>query len=485
MKGKMKLILTGVFLIVMMITLFGCSNEEGTFDGKLISAERDTLVLKGDTGIEAFTTTNKTEYDLAGQKEITKGDSLQIEYHKKGDQKLADRVTITEAVDHSLTMEGELSDLNERDFVLSSDSLTVKFTYDTKTKIKGKLNEGDEIKVTYHGSISEEPYAESIEVLKEQEDDPHYEAHGIIADVSDTTVLLSIDSAEAHRFIINDDTEVVSPDNKVEIGDRAEITFTGDIDHDPVATKLIVHHEAKEDQNVVNGTIDKAEKTYMTLDTGKHEYKILIDDSTKFKGAKYASGDKATVTYKGNLKEEPLAIKVYCSKGKNEDPTTTAPTATTAPTTKPTQTTEPTTEKPTETDPPTPPQPVTITVIGFIQKWDGENMKCTIKVEDESIIELTTQNADIPIGYFPQEADHVQVVYDRDKMDMISMVLIDRPDPDPQTPPDRDESKSNNKKETETDAPDETVTEAPTTTTKAPETTTAAAPEDNDSNDDE
>ena len=455
----------GVFLIAMMIPFFGCSStDEGTFDGEVISVTQDQLVVKGDAEEKTFSTSEETAFDLGEESELTMGDMVSVAYHSDGDSLVADSVAITKAVEPQLTMDGEVTDLNDTELTVSSDSLTVVFDYDADTTIEGDLNEGDEVSVIYQGDLNEEPYAVSVKVLKEQADDPHYEAHGIVSDVSDTSVLLSIDSSDSERFVINSETEIDSSDQKIEIGDRAEITFTGDINDNPVATKIIVHHQAKPDQNAINGTLDKAEKTYLELNTGKHTYKILVNESTKFTGNKYKAGVKATVTYSGTLGNDPLALSVYCDKDKNK------------PKPKPTKTTEkPTetktkTETQTETDPPTPPTPVIITAQGVIEEW-GDNT-CTIKIDDENSVELTTENATATPGYFPQVGDTVQFEYDEDKMDLIDIQLLDRPDPDPQTPPDKNESANENDKPTE--ATTQATTAAPTTTTTTTTTTTAA-----------
>ena len=470
MKKSILFILTATVLSLTMVVLFGCGKSEGEFEGKLINANSETVVVKADGDIEIFSTTEETVYELGDETELTAGDTVIVAYHEKGKQKLADTVTLVEAVDHTLTMEGELTDLNPTDFVLSSDSLTVTFDYDARTEIVGeKLNEGDEVKVTYKGDLSEEPYAIKVEILQEQVDDPHYEAHGIIADVADATVLLSIDSSEAHRFIYNPETEIVSDDKKMEIGDRAEITFTGDINDKPVATKIVVHHQAKKNKNVINGTLDKAEKTYMELNTGRNTYKILVNDKSQFKGAKYKKGAKATVTYTGDLKEEPLATDVYCDKTKKKDDPT-KPTET-----KPTKT-ETKTETETKTDPPEPPKPVTVTVKAYIEEWDTENNNATFKVDgdEENPLKLTIENVDIPVGYFPEVGDYVMIEYDKDKLDLLDMQLIERPDPDPKTEPDRNEGgKAEEQTEATTKAPTTTkatTTKATTAATKAPET---------------
>lgn len=109
-----------------------------------------------------------------------------------------------------------------------------------------------------------------------------------------------------------------------------------------------------------------------------------------------------------------------------------------------------------------------------LTKWDEENQTCQVKVDEENILDLTTANAEIPVGYFPQVEDVVQVEYDSEKMDVINMILIERPDPDPQTPPDRNESQTK-----QPEATQETTTKAPTTTTTTtttkPTTTTTKA----------
>lgn len=503
MKLLTKLLVLSAFVLAMMIPLAGCSSDSGTIEGTLVGATNETIVVDTGSGVEEFTTIEETVYNLGDETEITAGDKLSVDYHKDGDSMVADTVTVLEAVKHELTMEGELSDLEDDTFVVSSDGLSAVFTYDSETQVTGELNEGDEVKVTYEGDLSEDPHAIAVEVLKEEEDDPHYEAHGNVADVSDTSVLLSIDSADAYRFVINGDTEINSPDNKIEVGDRAEITFTGDIDQDPVATKIIVHHQAKKDQSVINGTLDKAEGTFMELNTGKNTYKILVDDKTKFTGHKYKAGVKATVTYTGKLGEDPLAVKVYCDKEKAKptEPTTAAPDPTTKPSepttnsketsTKATETTATQTETKT-TESPTP-TPVIITAQGTLETWDGEKFTCSVTIEgEEEPIELTTENATIACGYFPQVGDVVQVMYDKDKMELVDLQLISRPDPDPETPPNRNEGGGGGDSTPVTEATtqsttQETTTEATTTkeTTTAPTTTeattTTQAAEDNDS----
>lgn len=158
MKHKGKLLLLSVFLIAMLIPLFGCgSSSEETFDGALISVTDDTLIVGGDSEKKLFSTTDETAFDLGQETELTEGDQVSVAYHSEGENLIADSVAVTQAVQKNLTMNGELSDLNDTDFTVSSDSMTVTFDYDADTKIEGDLNEGDEVSVIYMGDLNEEP----------------------------------------------------------------------------------------------------------------------------------------------------------------------------------------------------------------------------------------------------------------------------------------------------------------------------------------
>ena len=65
MKHKGKLLLLSVFLVAMLIPLFGCgSSSEESFDGALISVTDDTLIVGGDSEKKLFSTTDETAFDL-------------------------------------------------------------------------------------------------------------------------------------------------------------------------------------------------------------------------------------------------------------------------------------------------------------------------------------------------------------------------------------------------------------------------------------
>ena len=255
MKDKLKLLIAVLVIAAMTIPVVGCKATEETFAGEITDALQDKIIVKSDSDILEFTTSDSTSYQLGDHQELTIGDTVNVEYHKDGSALMADSVIVENQVEKPLTLEGEITDLNATDVTVSSKSLTATFTYDQNTEINGDMTEGDEVLVTYEGDLSESPHATKIDIQKEEKDEASYEAHGIIGDVTDSSILLSVDSATAYRFTRNSGTQIVSSDNKIEIGDRAEITFTGDVNENPVATKVVVHHQAKKNQNVINGTI--------------------------------------------------------------------------------------------------------------------------------------------------------------------------------------------------------------------------------------
>ena len=481
-KLKMLVMSLAAFALVGLFAACGGS-DSGDFTGELTDAANQTLVVQGEDETMEFATTDETTYDYSNDDDLTVGDILTVSYHKDGDAYIADAVKVDEHKTQELTLDGTVSDLNDETITVSTDSLTVTFARDENTEVDSDLNEGDTVIVTYEGNLNENPYALKIEVTEHKADAPSYEAHGIISEVSDTDVLLNVDSSTAHRFLRNSATELVSSDNMVDVGDRAEITFTGDIDDNPVATKIVVHHQAEKNENVIHGELKKTEKTSFVLSTGKHEYKMLINEKTAFKGKKYQSGVKATVTYLGDLKSEPLAVSVYCAAKKKDEPKPTKTTKATEPTT---ATTESTTES-SAPEPPTPPTPVIVTATGVIQEWDGDEIK--VKIDDDSVVDLSVdpENLDIPSGYFPEVGDTVNIEYDKDKMALTKIQLIDRPDPDTMTPKETTEETKAPETTTTTKAPETTTTtkapETTTTTTKPPETTTAAPEEPADDDD--
>ena len=57
---------------------------------------------------------------------------------------------------------------------------------------------------------------------------------------------------------------------------------------------------------------------------------------------------------------------------------------------------------------------------------------CTIKDEHGDVLKLyISKDAKIASGYIPQIDDNVKITYDKDKMWLLSIQLINRPDPDP------------------------------------------------------
>ena len=373
MKKQGRFLIAVLMMILMAVTFAGCgqqaADEEG-FSGKLIVVQGDRIVVRGDTATMQFITTDATEFTFSGERQLVIGDEVEVVYQESGGKFIADEVRVTKHEEQLLVMGGEVTDMTDSMVTIRSENLTVGFSYDQGTLIEGNLSKGDIVAVTYKGNISVKPYAVSIVVAEDMQEQTLTTIKGTISEVRSKSVLLSIDSADACRFKINSDTIVSGDDTKMKVGDRATITYTGEIGKDALARSVKITREKKkeETQYVIDGTICLVEKGSITIDSGKKTYSFRVKDDTKIYNSEYMKPDhRTTITYTGKLSKGPKARVIYCSKEtvkKEKDPTKatkktketkkeTKATKETKKATKATRKTESQTVEPTETNEPT------------------------------------------------------------------------------------------------------------------------------------
>ena len=321
MKKTVKAMLT-VMLAASLILIFGsCSSAEPVeVSGTLTNAVDKQITVRTDDGPVVFKTEDDTVYNLGGESELTVGDTVKVKYHKSMGKDHVDEVTVLEHFKPELVFEGKEAGLKNSNLTVTGKSLTVEFTRDDDTAVKGELKVGSEVEVTYDGDISEFPYAKEIRVTKKAEDSEAAEekkeeqkeekkeenkdekkdseadkekeepktavVSGIVSEFTEKSMLLSIDSATSYRFKLTNGFKVSGADKYVHTGDSVNVTFKGELGKSPEVVEINIVKKAQEEKRTVNGTISSVEKNYLTLNTGKKSYIIHTDKNTKYTGDK-------------------------------------------------------------------------------------------------------------------------------------------------------------------------------------------------------
>lgn len=485
MSRRIKIVITAVLMTALVLMLGSCSKkvETGVATGTLKAALDTEIVLNTSEGEQHFVTNEKTVYDLGGMDQLNLNDVVDVEYHTSGKDMTADKVILREHIQRDLTFNGKVTDVNDKAVTVTGKSLTVSFVINAETQINGDLSVGDEVAIVYMGDLSEYPYASVITVSSEAETEPKTSTvSGIVTEFTETSVLISIDSATSYRFEMDTNTSITGVAKYLRIGDSVTITFEGDVASTPKASNVNIVREAQEERRTVNGTIENVTKDYLTLNTGKKVYIIQTDKNTKYTGDKPAKGYKSEITYTGILSSgKAVAVNVYCVKvipepniylvsfvdgfgnliktvqveegkaavapappllkgykfvgwDKSFNKVTSDMTVTalwekeTVPVPEP--------DKPDKKDEPAPePQPEpepseqTVRQEGVITEWTSEANPNSFKVrlDDGTEIGLNIEDdLDIPSGYFPAVGDRVEVTFFEKSMKLVKMDLIEK-----------------------------------------------------------
>lgn len=511
MGKKLRIMLSAVLIAALVLVLGACSKAEedkvemGISTGTLKEAAQDSITISGDDGLQQFKTTDETVYDLDGMDALNIDDVVDVEYHSSGDTMTADKVILREHVQKDLTFNGQVVDVTDKAVTVTGKSLTVSFTINEETEIKGELSKGDEVALVYMGDLNEYPYASVINVSKEADKVPEKTTiSGTVTEFTEKSMLVAIDSSTSYRFELDKETSVSGVAKYVKVGDTVNITFEGDVKSTPKASSIDIVKEKSEKTEIklVNGTIESVAKSYVTLNTGKKVYMIQTGKNTKYTGDKPAKGYKSEIQYTGTLSSgKAEAINIYCvkqtpqptvykvtfvdgfgntiktvkvEKGKaasapanpqhkgykfkgwdksfnkvTKNMTVTAlwekeaaPKPAPAPTPAPTPSPEP---APSPEPTPTPePSEQTVTVDAVITEWTSEANPNSFKVRVDEETELglnIEDDLDIPSGYLPAVGDKVRVTYMDKSMKLIKMELLEKAKSDEDQDKDKDKDK--------------------------------------------
>ena len=227
----------------------------------------------------------------------------------------AKSVMIVEHEEEKLVFGGEVTELGEKFVTVQSESMTVVFNRDDDTKINGDLTEGDSVTVTYDGNLSENPYALGIVVIQENKEKEKKTIRGTVSEVSEKSLVISVDSAHAARFIINKETKIDGDDKKVKVGDKVKLEYTGDVMKNPVAVSIKIQRDKNKKYFIMDGVVAGASKDKIVVQTSKKKYTFKIVGETRIENKNYMkAGHKTTITYMGELDKNPVAASIFCSK---------------------------------------------------------------------------------------------------------------------------------------------------------------------------
>ena len=449
MRDHIRRIVAVMMVLVMVIGLVSCGGSKketekaeetadaDTFQGELVDAQSDRIVVKGADETMLFHTSDETEYDFTDESSLTVGDELKVGYYKDNGMFYAKSVMIVEHDEEKLVFGGEVTELGETFVTVQSESMTVVFNRDDDTKIIGDLTEGDSVTVTYDGNLSENPYALGIVVIQENKEKEKKTIRGTVSEVGEKSLVISVDSAHAARFTINKETKIDGDDTKVKVGDKVKLEYTGDVMKKPVAVSIKIKRDKDKKYFIMDGVIAGASENKIIVQTSKKKYTFGIVDETRIENKKYMkSGHKTTITYMGKLGKNPVAASIFCSKDtvtaqeKKTASKKTAKKATKKATKKAakkeTKKKESKKEEKKKDDKEDKKKEddkekeVIIEAKGTLVEWDDP---CTIKVDGGATVILDIKDADVAAGYIPEVGDQVLIHYNKDTMKLIDIQL--------------------------------------------------------------
>ena len=345
MKKQISGFIAVMMTLVMTISMSGCgaykTEADEIFSGEMVDAQNERIVVRGENETMLFATTKGTEYDLQEESELCIGDKIEVDFHKGDDMYIADSVRLTAHEKKSAVFGGEVTELAKSYLTVQSESLTIVFNRDDKTKVEGDLSKGDSVIVTYEGNLSENPQAVSIVVIKENKEKTEKSLHGTVAEIGEKSAVISVDSAHACRLEITPETTFSGDDTKLKIGDEVFVVYTGTAGENCEAKSIVIWRKQAQTQNpaqnqkqtqaqnqkqtqaqnqtqtyyVMDGVIDKVSANGIVVRTSQNSYMFGIVQETRIKNRNYMeAGHKTTITYAGELDKNPVAASIFCSK---------------------------------------------------------------------------------------------------------------------------------------------------------------------------
>ena len=425
------------------LTLVEHIQKDLIFEGSIVQIKDEELVVTGKSLTVSFIRDDKT--DTKGK--LSVGDTVEIVYSGDlSEYPYAEKITVTAENDKPevKTLSGIVSEFTETTMLVAIDSAkSYRFTISPATAVTGVSKYvfvGDVVNVSYSGKLDDMPLATEINIVMEAQEE-RQTVNGTISRVEKG--FLTLDTGKKVHVVYTNEKTKYSGD-KPEKGCKAEITYTGKLDKDAMATNIFCVKKTPE-----------PEVTYKVTFTDGDGNTINTQEVRKGDAAKApANPSRDGYTFKGwdkDFSKIKKDLTVNALWEQNPEP---------APAPEP----EPTPEPEPEPEPEPLPEEA-VTAEGMITKWGiDETDSFSVLLDDGGMIILEfgdyTYIAD---GYIPAEEDTVQVAYMKEDMKALRIELIEKggggepePAPEPESEP---EAASEPEPETESESEPETAPE--------------------------
>lgn len=258
------------------------------------------------------------------------------------------------------TVDGTVVSVQDNSIIINMENgntFTFTMTYIDKTDATA----GDKVRITYSGSVLENPEALTITVTYKAEA-AALTVSGYVTEFDKSNLFIKTKSGNVYGFAIDSSTKYTGKATEAKVGNEVTVTYTGDLASTPKADEVnTIKANTREIEDALknktlNGVVTKLKSNSFTMRAENgHDYTFKKSSSTKITGNyKLAKGTSVKVTYDGYASESPLAKKVdvYAPA----DPTPAKPTATPAP------------------NPTTAPETLT-TVVGTVTRHNGSSLE--------------------------------------------------------------------------------------------------------------
>ena len=306
------------------------SVEESTITGMVTGVNATSISLKTDTFACLFTKTSQTVVE--GKDAVAVGDTVTVYYTGRVEATPeASRIVIESRKPTVGTASGVISDLTDSTLTVdSAGETTYTFLYNGDTQITGDPTEGDQVEITYYGDLGGAPVALVIEVKKEQKQPEAQTMKGTVSDLAKTSVTLSIDTSHNYTFLLTNATQVTGAAKAITLGDKVNVTYTGELIGQPTATVVDIVKVADPPSPttaVIDGVVTSLAANGFSVNISSNQtYFFSSDKSTQWSGVNLDVKCNVHITYTGELTKKPYAAAVVIS----------APTPAPAPTPTPT-----------------------------------------------------------------------------------------------------------------------------------------------------
>ncbi len=243
------------------------------------SSKNDTTA----TTTAAETTTSAAETTTAAETEETEEGEDVEEVSMTG--------TVTAVNDNILTVKSDDDD-SEKDYDLSKAEVSQEFPF----------AEGDIVEIMYPFETEQDPVPViSLEVLESvlaANTDPS--ATGTVQEASDTSLTLELEDGESYTIAIAN--AYIVADNGITTGKEATVTFIGDLDDEPMATKVVMadsYSNSDAERNAFIGKVAQIDEDSIVLESASGEYFTFVSEDLDFSAKKV--GDTVRIFYTGTV----------------------------------------------------------------------------------------------------------------------------------------------------------------------------------------